>query len=66
MVTKYFYKYTLYLNRIFERVFQKCIILGAEYMFYTLTPFMPTVPTCAVRETMSLGIMGASQGAPLE
>ena len=25
----------------------------------TFNPFVPTVPTCAVRETASLGIMGA-------
>ena len=28
-------------------------------------PFVPTVPTCAVRETASLGIMGAPRVPPL-
>ena len=30
-----------------------------------LNPFVPTVPTCAVRETASLGIMGAPRVPPL-
>ena len=30
-----------------------------------LNPFFPTVPTCAVRETASLGIMGAPRVPPL-
>ena len=30
-----------------------------------VNPFVPTVPTCAVRETASLGIMGAPRVPPL-
>ena len=30
-----------------------------------INPFFPTVPTCAVRETASLGIMGAPRVPPL-
>ena len=30
-----------------------------------LNPFVPTVPTCAVRETASLGMMGAPRVLPL-
>ena len=30
-----------------------------------INPFVPTVPTCAVRETASLGIMGAPEVLPL-
>ena len=33
---------------------------------YSINPFFPNVPTCAVRETASLGIMGATSGAPLK
>ena len=32
---------------------------------YLLNPFVPTVPTCVVRETASLGIMGEPRVPPL-
>ena len=36
-----------------------------EYRGKPINPFVPTVPTCAVRETASLGIMGAPRVPPL-
>ena len=36
-----------------------------EITLFNLNPFFPTVPTCAVRETASLGIMGAPRVPPL-
>ena len=33
--------------------------------FRLINPFVPTVPTCAVRETASLGIMGEPRVPPL-
>ena len=35
------------------------------YSLAVVNPFFPTVPTCAVRETASLGIMGEPQVPPL-
>ena len=32
-----------------------------QHLGLGINPFFPTIPTCAVRETASLGIMGASR-----
>ena len=40
-----------------------CVYILESWVF--LNPFIPTVPTCAVRETASLGIMGAPRVPPL-
>ena len=37
-----------------------------SYWKRSVNPFVPTVPTFAVRETASLGIMGETAGAPLK
>ena len=37
----------------------------ARYGLFLFNPFMPTVPTFAVRETTSLGIMGEPRVPPL-
>ena len=36
-----------------------------NHVWSVINPFVPTVPTCAVRETASLGIMGAPRVPPL-
>ena len=41
------------------------MLSGILWKYSTLNPFLPTVPTFAVRETASLVIMGASRGPPL-
>ena len=47
-----------------EKVFRTYFILNGTYS-KTFNPFVPTVPTCAVRETASLGIMGSPRVPPL-
>ena len=46
-------------------VFNKLDITYKIEFAYDINPFVPTVPTCAVRETASLGIMGAPRMPPL-
>ena len=41
------------------------VAMGPDILGCSLNPFFPTVPTCAVRETASLGIMRAPRAPPL-
>ena len=44
---------------------QPLVVAKAGVLWRALVdPFFPTVPTCAVREIASLGIMGESQVPP--
>ena len=58
-------KMTLFHNKDLEKLYPSILVKkiphGIPDIMGPLNPFMPTVPTFAVRETASLGIMGAER-----